>query len=155
MKNKSVLLIAILSIITLFQNCTNDEIILNEDYITVTDLISYCSNVPCYKPVEWDGKEVKVKGHIEYYNFNLNFSYQSYSLEKFRLKDIRNGYFIEVYFSSNDTAIINKILSSNETDMCYIKGIVKSWEMITMYDCTLESKILINSTDDIYFENKY
>ncbi len=154
MKNKSVLLIIIILVILLAPNCSKDDLVLDQDYVTVSDLTRYC-RCKCRETFPCENKKVKIKGHIDYYSFKTDFSYQSYSLEKIRIQDIRNGYFIEIYFSSNDTAIINKILSSNETDMCYIKGIVKSWQMNTMFDCTLEAEILLHSADDIYFENKY
>ncbi|MDI6833635.1 MAG: hypothetical protein QMD02_07330 [Bacteroidales bacterium] len=149
MKNKSVLFIAILSIITLFQNCSREEeLILNEDYITVTDLIKYCSKSPCYiKPVEWEGKEVKVKGHID----------DNYML----LKDIRNGNNIQISVhylcdsSCTDSIFKKIILSNNKKNMCYVKGTLQSFEMSNMFNCTVCCKILLHSANDIYFENKY
>ena len=44
MKIKKVLFIAIISIITLSHSCSKDELILNEEYLTVSDVIRYCSN---------------------------------------------------------------------------------------------------------------
>ena len=148
MKNKSILLIAILSIITLFQNCSNDELILNEDYVTVSDLMKYCSKTPCDKPVEWEGQEVKVKGHID----------DNYMLLK--LKDIRNGYDIQISIDSSCNilcidSIVKKILSNNKKNMCYIKGTLQSFENNTTFNCTVGCEILLHSADDIYFENKY
>ena len=92
----------ILSIFTLIQSCSKEELKLNEDYITVSDLTRYC-RCKCREISPCENKEVKIKGHIDYYTFNANFSNISYSIGGFRLKDIRNGYSIEVYFNMNDS----------------------------------------------------
>ncbi|MBP7434807.1 MAG: hypothetical protein KA799_01490 [Bacteroidales bacterium] len=156
MKIKSIVFMVILSIFTLIQSCSKEELKLNEDYITVSDLTRYC-RCKCREISPCENKEVKIKGHIDYYTFNANFSNISYSIGGFRLKDIRNGYSIEVYFNMNDSTdkkiAIDKIISSNETDMCYIKGIVELWEMSTMFQCILEPKIILNNADDIYFDS--
>lgn len=146
MKNKIVLLITIMLVILLAPNCSKDDLVLDKDYVTVSDLMKYCSKSSCYKPVEWEGKEVKVKGHID----------DNYML----LKDIRNGYDIQISVDSScDSSCIDtiakKILSNNKKNMCYIKGTLKSFEMETMFKCTVGCEILLHSADDIYFENKY
>jgi len=142
MKNKSVLFITILSIIILFHNCSKEEnLILNEEYITVSDLHQYCGTRHYFNRTKCnecskkcDGKEVKIKGHFYSDGFN---NLSNNTMVELPLKDIRNGYSISINFNSNDTAIINKILLSNETDMCYIKGTVKSvcdagWVLISI-----------------------
>jgi len=144
MKNKIVLLITIIIVILLAPNCSKDDLVLDKDYVTVSDLMKYCSKSSCYKPVEWEGKEVKVKGHID----------DNYML----LKDIRNGYDIPISVDSScDSSCIDsifkKILSNNKKNMCYIKGTLKSFEMHTMFNCTVGCEILLHSADDIYFEN--
>ena len=150
MKNKIILLITILLVILLAPNCSKDDLVLDQDYVTVSDLMKYCSKASCYKPVEWNGKEVKVKGHIHNYMLDNK-------KEKYWLIDIRNSNYIEIYVDSSciDT-IFNKITSSNNImNMCYITGTLKSFEMETMFKCTVGCEILLHSADDIYFENKY
>ena len=78
MKNKSVLFITILSIIILFHNCSKEEnLILNEEYITVSDLHQYCGTRHYFNRTKCnecskkcDGKEVKIKGHFYSDGFN-------------------------------------------------------------------------------------
>ncbi len=105
-------------------------------------MLKYCSNASCYKPVDWEGKEVKVKGHID---------------EHMLLIDVRNGYNIPISVDSSckDT-VFNKIIpSNNKKNMCYITGTLQSFEMPMMMSCDVGCNILLNSVDDIYFENKY
>lgn len=136
-----------------FPNCS-EKLILNEGYNTVSDLNHYCncSSIPC------QNKEIKAKGNIDYYEFNANFSFQSYSIVKFVLNDFRNGQGIEVYFSEdtssyNKKAIINKIISANETDICYIKGMAKSFkEPKGLFSHSILTDITLNSENDIFFE---
>ena len=147
----------ILSIIILFQSCAKDEhLILNEEYLTVSDISHYCSG-SCYETIDWEGKEVKVKGHIEYYQFNNNFSYQSYSINYFWLIDIRNNKITTVNFFNisdlNDKKlVVDKILSAKETDMFYITGTLQSIEKETMFTCNLGCKIILSNVNDIYFK---
>jgi hypothetical protein len=149
MKNKIVLFIAILSIITLFQNCSNDELILNEDYLTVSDIFLYCRCKCNTETFPCEDKEVKIKGHFYSDGFN---NFNNDDIIEMPVTDIRNGYSIPIIFSSNDTAIINKILSSNETDICYIKGIVKPMQINSGFTCTLEAKIILNIADDFFYK---
>jgi len=162
MKNKSVLFIAILSIITLFQNCSREEeLILNEDYITVSDLKYYCG---CDKYIldrgkihdiiaKCDSQEVKIKGHLVDFSSSFGSSIPSSdSLCSLLLKDIRNGTSLEVGYDFHNQVITNKIALSNETDMCYIKGIIKVFNSNPSF---ISIYIILNNEDDIYFENKY
>jgi len=151
MKNKSVLLIAILSIITLFQNCSHDEIILNEDYIWVTDIYRYVNQKEiCEDPTKWLNKEIKVKGYINREDFQLN-------KDHFSLFDIRNGSSIHVY-AHIDTSLINKVNSSDVSSVCYIRGVLKVDPNIGIVydfkppDCFVFPVIYLYNIEDIYFK---
>jgi hypothetical protein len=151
MKNKSVLLIAILSIIILFQNCSNDEIILNEDYIWVTDIYRYVNQKEiCEDTTKWLNKEIKVKGYINREDFQLN-------KDHFSLFDIRNGSSIHVY-AHIDTSLINKVNSSDVSSVCYIKGVLKVDPNIGIVydfkspDCSVFPVIYLYNIEDIYFK---
>ncbi len=156
MKNKIVLFIAILSIITLFQNCSNDELILNEDYLTVSDIFLYCRCKCNTETFPCEDKEVKIKGHFYSDGFN---NFNNDDIIEMPVTDIRNGYDIQISVDSScDSSCIDtiakKILSNNKKNMCYIKGTLKSFENNTMFNCTVGCEILLHSPDDIYFENK-
>ncbi|HOJ24264.1 MAG TPA: hypothetical protein PK081_03255 [Bacteroidales bacterium] len=153
MKNKSVLLIAILSIIILFQNCSNDEIILNEDYIWVTDIYRYVNQKEiCKDTTKWLNKEIKVKGYINREDFQLN-------KDHFSLFDIRNGSSIHVY-AHIDTSLINKVNSSDVSSVCYIRGVLKEDPNIIIGivsdfktpDCNKIPAIYLYNIEDIYFK---
>ncbi|MDI6833634.1 MAG: hypothetical protein QMD02_07325 [Bacteroidales bacterium] len=151
MKNKSVLLIAILSIITLFQNCSHDEIILDEDYIWVTDIYRYVNQKEiCENTTKWLNKEVKVKGYINREDFQLD-------TNRFCLFDIRNGSCIYVY-AHIDTSLINKVNSSDVSSVCYIKGVLKVDPNIGIVydfktpDCSVFPVIYLYNIEDIYFK---
>jgi hypothetical protein len=145
MKNR-LLFIAILILITLSISCSKENIILNEEYLTVSDIFHYC-NVPCSEKIEWEGKEVKVKGHI--HNYMLDNEKKVYCLI-----DIRNSNYIEIYVDSSCIdAVFNKITSSNIMNTCYITGTLQSFEMCTtMFKCDVGAIILLNSVNDIYFK---
>ncbi|MDI6833636.1 MAG: hypothetical protein QMD02_07335 [Bacteroidales bacterium] len=175
MKNKIVLLITIISVILLTPNCSKDDLVLDQDYVTVSDLKHYCHcdrNTSIFFDTDvktiieqCNNKEVKVKGHIdnEFHKLFLNYGYK---LNSFYLRDIRNRNsiciclnddficsYIDTIVTSQDSAIINKILNSNETDMCYIKGILHSYELPMNTSSKIEINILINNADDIFFKS--
>jgi hypothetical protein len=164
MKNKIILLITIMLVILLAPNCSKDDLVLDQDYVTVSDLKCYCRDEKTFflkpqneinKLIELcDNQNVKVKGHIA-----------EYGLCYFILLDLRNGEAIRVCinpdyfctcnptsFSHEDSAIINKILNSNKTDMCYINGVIRSYLRLTTVP-TIEIHIAIESADDIFFES--
>ena len=177
MKNKSVLLIAILLVILLAPNCSKDDLVLDQDYLTVSDVVHYCH---CDRKTsiffdtdvktiieQCNNKEVKVKGHIDYNAFNEGFLNYGFKLNSFYLRDFRNGtemlvclnddFFycsvIDTLVTSQDSAIINKILNSNETDMCYIKGILYSHDESIGLSRKILTNIRMNNEDDIIFKS--
>jgi len=167
MKIKSVLFIVILSIFTLSQSCSKEELKLNEDYITVSDLWRYVNQKGiCEDATKWLNKEVKVKGHIDYNSFYELFLNYGYKLNSFYLIDFRNETKIlvclnddflcsnnDTLVTSQDSAIINKILNSNETDMCYIKGILYSHDESIGLSRKILTNIRMNNEDDIIFKS--
>ena len=42
MKNKNLLLITIMLVIMLVPSCSKDDLVLDQDYITVSDIVHYC-----------------------------------------------------------------------------------------------------------------
>ncbi len=147
MKIKSVLFIVILSIFTLSQSCSKEELKLNEDYINVSDLWRYVNQKGiCEDATKWINKEVKVKGYINTNNFNLC--------------DIRNGTNIQICIpDSIYSIIIDKVNSSNESSMCYIKGILREnpYIIIGLLDdkpikCSNIPAIYLYNIEDIYFK---
>jgi hypothetical protein len=175
MKNKIVLLITIIIVILLAPNCSKDDLVLDQDYLTVSDLKCYCRDGKTFifKPrnevnqlIELcDSQNVKVKGHINYNEFHKQFSSAEYGLCYFILLDLRNGEGIRVCINADrfcncehttvsheDSAIINKILNSNETDMCYINGVIMSNLLLTTAQ-TIDIDIAIKSADDIFFKS--
>lgn len=175
MKNKGLLFIAILFIITLVHSCSKDELMLNKDYITVSDLKCYCRDGKTFIAKTHDevnqltelcdSQNVKVKGHINYNEFYKQFSSAEYGVCHFNLVDFRNGEETRVCINTNrfcnsedtlvspeDSVIINKIINSNETDMCYINGVIISNILHTTTQ-TIDIQIAIESADDIIFKS--
>jgi len=176
MKNKIVLLITIIFVILLAPNCSKDDLVLDKDYVTVSDIVHYChcdrsASIFFDRDVrtiikQCNNKEAKVKGHIDYNSFYELFLNYGYKLNSFYLKDIRNRNSIciclndkficseiDTLVTSQDSAIINKILNSNETDMCYIKGILHSYDEPVGLTRMIITDIRINNENDIFFEN--
>jgi hypothetical protein len=174
MKNKSVLLITIILVILLAPSCSRDDLVLDQDYVTVSDIVHYCH---CDRSAsiffDTDVKTIieqcnnkEVKGHIdnEFHKLFLNYGYK---LNSFYLRDFRNGtemlvclnddFFycsvIDTLVTSQDSAIINKILNSNETDMCYIKGILYSHDESIGLSRKILTNIRMNNEDDIIFKS--
>lgn len=175
MKNKIVLLITIIIVILLAPNCSKDDLVLDKDYVTVSDLNCYCRNGKAFifetndeinQLFELcDSQNVKVKGHINYNEFHEQFSYAEYGVCHFILVDFRNRAGIRVCINADhfcncehtsvsheDSAIINKILNSNETDMCYINGVIISDILHTTLPI-FDIHIAIESADDIFFKS--
>jgi len=177
MKNKIVLLITIILVILLAPNCSKDDLVLDKDYVSVSDIVHYCHcdrNTSIFFDTDvktiieqCNNKEVKVKGHIDYSSFYKLFLNYGYKINGFYLMDFRNGTGMSVCINddflcsnndtlvtSQDSAIINKILNSNETDMCYIKGILHSYdEPVGWFSRMIITDIRINNADDIFFKS--
>jgi|AntAceMinimDraft_17_1070374.scaffolds.fasta_scaffold51816_1 hypothetical protein len=111
----------------------------------------YCSCKCRKETFPCENKEVKVKGRFYSDGFN---NFNNNPIIETSVVDIRNGYNIPISFSSDDTAIINKILSSNETDMCYIKGIIRPIQINAGLTCKIEAEIILNSADDFFYKNE-
>jgi hypothetical protein len=169
MKNKIVLLITIILVILLAPNCSKDDLVLDKDYLTVSDLKCYCE---CNKDfisakkineaeAKCQNKEIKVRGNIIFPSSNNNIYCGIVSpvdsldsLSCFILKDIRNnGMYVEVGYNYNNKVLKNKILNSNETDMCYIKGITRIAEFPCMWSTSYDIYIVLRNEDDIYFDS--
>lgn len=158
MMNKLFVIIVVV-IILLLQNCSKDELVLNEEYITVSDFREYF-RVKCSEADIYEGKEIKIRGHINYPYFNSYFS-------SFKLVDIRNGreahIYIGDYIVKPDTnlanSIINKILNSNPTDICFIKGIIHQCDecdgvhLLGFGGCKTVPVVILNNPDNIFFGN--
>jgi hypothetical protein len=176
MKNKNLLLITIMLVIMLVPSCSRDDLVLDQDYVTVSDIVHYCH---CDRLIsiffdrdvntiieQCNNKEIKVKGHIDYNAFNEGFLNYGFKLNSFYLIDFRNETKIlvclnddflcsnnDTLVTSQDSAIINKILNSNETDMCYIKGILYSHDESIGLSRKILTNIRINNEDDIIFKS--
>ncbi|GAB4278109.1 MAG: hypothetical protein Kow0068_01620 [Marinilabiliales bacterium] len=160
MKSYRFYIMIILLIIIFNSNCSKDELILNDEYLKISDLTHYCDcdrYIFSRKKVQeaiarCDSMEIKVKGYI----VNTSSDFEdiilfSDTFSIFTLKDIRNEKYIKVGFDYNNQDIKNKIHSSSETDMCYINGIIKSFNEPPNY---VVIYAILNSEDDIFFTNE-
>jgi len=133
-------------------SCSKEEqpLILNEDYLTVADLLQYCQG-SCDETLDWEGKEAWVKGHI------LNFSDDSirnkyYNDSSFLLQDIRNGMYMEIRVEENKNPVFEKIWPADHKNLFYIKGTAESVIATSVGDCTKGVFLSLTHPDDINFE---
>jgi len=157
MKNKNLLLITIMLVIMLVPSCSKDDLVLDQDYINVSDLCRYLNQKEiCEDTTKWVNKEIKIKGYINRKNFQIG---------NFHLYDIRNGLNVNIYISFPDTSsLIDKINSSDISSTCYIKGVLKQDPYIIIGllndlntfnnnpDCYKVPAIFIYNEQDIFFK---
>ena len=152
------IIILLFSIFVLISSCSKQDIELNKDYLWISDVLHYCNCDKNYvnrqkinQALEkCNNKVVKVKGVI----LSRNLSYQ---VNTFSLYDIRNGKNIEIYIDTTTTdpmAIIDKINVSNKSDICFITGELKTFEMPTNFVTSVGIYVLLSNEGDMYFEKR-
>lgn len=115
-------LLAVLILLVSGFSCTKEstELVLNQDYLPVADVLEYCQG-SCDMLLGWEGTETVVKGHIP--DISNDSSLQDYiSNQRFYLSDIRNGMFMEIRIKGDEDAIFGILDMIGKQDMVFIRG---------------------------------
>jgi len=126
------------------------------EYITISELNDFCQ-IPssCGQETACEGKEIKIKGYIDYNNIFDKENYPQLSYEKFKIEDKETENSIEIFAIAEDnTLIFEKIRQNNEKPlrMIFVTGIIEGFDMQIMTNCGRGIKLNIDSEADIYFE---
>lgn len=115
----SVLLLLITAILG---SCSKDqqELILDNEYLTVADILQYCQG-SCDQTEAWENQTAWVYGNLRDAE-NDNQMQENYSAGRFFLIDIRNGMFMEIQVTGNKDAIFEKINIARKEDIVQVKG---------------------------------
>lgn len=129
---------------------------LRKEYLTIPEVISFCK-LPgkCGQKMVCEGKEIKIKGYIDYSNIFDKANYPQLPYEKFIIRDSLATASIEVWTVNNDNSgIFKKIYDSNgeSRKMVFVKGIIEGWDAPTQQDCKRWIKIIIQKDDEISFK---
>lgn len=126
------------------------------NYFTISELDSFC-NLPskCQEKASCEGKEVIVRGYIDYTNVFDKKSYPQLSYEKFLLTDkllIPNAkiqYTLEVFTTGEDNSTIFKKIYDNKINppkLVFVNGQIEGFDMTIMGRC--QRGIQLNITDE-------
>jgi hypothetical protein len=139
----------ILTFIIFNTACTKkNEIELDVNYLTVTDVLKYCS-VECGEDTGLKGESLKIKGHLKTNNRGEFLYYLSTGQLVFILFDIRNsaGITIEVL---EDSLSIEQRLTNMTMDMLYINSTINyGYIPSTESGCSNSLYLEIDELDDI------
>jgi len=142
----------ILVLIIFSSSCNKEEqtLVLNEDFLTVADLLQYCQG-SCDETLDWEGNPAWVKGHILNFN-NDSIKNKYYNDSSFLLQDIRNGMLMEIRVEENKYPVFEKIWPADHKNLFFIKGTAKSIIASDNGECTKGVILSLIHPDDINFE---
>jgi hypothetical protein len=132
--------------------CNKEEqtLVLNEDFLTVADLLQYCQG-SCDDILDWEGKPAWVKGHIlSFSNDSIRNDY--YVESSFLLQDIRNGMSMEIRVEDNKDPIFEKIWPADHKSQFYIKGTATAIVALSGNECTTGVVLTLTDPENINFE---
>ena len=139
-------------LVILFYSCNKpqDQLVLDEEFLTVADLLKYCQG-SCDNMYDWESSTVLVKGHILNFN-NDSIRLDYYSKSKFYLQDIRNGMFIEIRIDENKDPIFEKIWPADHKNLFFIKGTAEPVIATNDGECSKGVVVSLIHPDHINFE---
>lgn len=142
----------VLFLIVFSSSCNKEEqtLVLNEDFLTVADLLQYCQG-SCDETLDWEGNPAWVKGHILNFN-NDSIKNKYYNDSSFLLQDIRNGMLMEIRVEENKYPVFEKIWPADHKNLFFIKGTAKSIIASDNGECTKGVILSLIHPDDINFE---
>ncbi len=151
LNNKNPIVIILILTLTVF-GCSKQQesLILDKDYLTVSDLLQYCQG-SCDELLEWENKDALVKGHIISIGVDSIMN-NYYDDSRLFLLDIRNGKFMEVRIIENKDPIFEKIRIASKKNLFYIKGETESIIALTDSECVKGVVLKLSHPNDIYFE---
>ena len=125
----------------------DEDLALDRYYLPVTDALQYCQG-DCEELLEWEGSELRVKGHIPDVEDEAAMN-QAYTSARFYLHDIRNGMFMEIRTGSDKDAIFEYLGGLSKQDEVYIRGVAESVIVNEGDGCLKGLVMVINSVQDI------
>lgn len=136
--------------------CKEDQNQSAKEYLTIPEVISFCK-LPgkCGQKMVCEGKEIRIKGYIDYSNIFDKTHYPQLPYEKFIIKDTTATTSLEVWTAGNDNSgIFKKIYENGENSrkMVFIKGIIGGWDAPAQQDCKRWIKINIKKDAEISFK---
>ncbi len=151
LKNVSKILIIIFLLAGYSCDKQEDSLVLDENYLTVSDLSRYCT-ASCDETGDWENKPALVKGYLKGAG-NDSLMQEFYNKELFYLEDIRTGLFLEIRITNDRDAIFNKLYSAQKTDMLYVKGTATPVEAYDGDQCTKGMVLTIDNAGNVHFED--
>ncbi len=149
LKNINILLFVLL-FATLSCNKGDETLVLDEEYLSVSDISRYCTG-SCDVVSDWENRTALVKGYIKGAE-NDSLMQEFYNKSLFYLEDIRSGLSIEVRITGDRDAIFSKLNTVRKTAMIYVKGVATP---VTAYDgdkCTKGMVLSIDNANSVSLE---
>jgi len=153
---KKVIIMVIIVVFSFQGNRCDDT---HKEYITLSELITLCE-LPgkCNVPLPCEGKEIKVKAYVDYRNVFDNEHYPQLSYEKFKIEDAERENSFEVWVTGEESPAIFEIIHENNTEspkMIYIQAVMEGVDLPTNEDCRRWLKLIIDSRNDIFFNESH
>ena len=151
LKNENPIVIILVLSFTVFSCSKQQEsLILDKDYLSVSDLLQYCQG-SCDEILEWENKDALVKGNIMSIGVDSIMN-DYYDENRFFLQDIRSGRFMEVRIIENKDPIFEKIRTASKKNLFKIKGETESVVALTDSECVKGVVLVLSHPNDINFE---
>jgi len=149
MNNSKGYITGLLILFQLLLSCTkqDENLILNEDFLFVADVLEYCQG-PCSEFLNWENNEILVKGYIPNVA-NDSIVQEYYDQGRFYFSDIRNGMFMEIRVKEDTDAIFEILNEIQKKDMVFIRGIAESVIVNEGNECTKGVIIELTKSENI------
>lgn len=122
-KNNFIVYILIFQSFFLSSSCDkNESIELNNIYLTVTDVLKYCSR-ECGEYQDLKGEPIKIKGYLRVNSQGQFIKEVTNSKDVFVLNDIRNSKLMRIEIVDDSLEIANKLFQNSEK-MVLVSGIL-------------------------------
>ena len=126
---------------------TQDELVLDSNYLTVADVLQYCQG-SCDETDSWEGQTILIAGHLQNANNDSVFQ-ENKDISRFYLLDIRNGMFLQVQVEGDEEVIFERLSTVNKMDKIFIRATASPVFAQDGNQCTKGVVILLEKLENL------